>query len=85
MANRTDPEKHKEQVRSANRARYRATQRLISENQMRFDELYAEEASVEGVQPKPRHTIDAGVLQKQIATLQERLARVQHETNGSSA
>lgn len=79
MANRTDPEKHKEQVRAANRARYRATQRLISEHQLRFDELYAEEASREGVTPSPRGRIDAGVLQAQIETLQERLARIQHE------
>lgn len=82
MANRTDPDKHREQVRAANRARYRATQRLVDEHQMRFDELYAEEAGREGVQPKPRGRIDAGALQAQIDTLQGRLAKIQ---SGSSA
>jgi hypothetical protein len=81
MVTRTDPEKHKEQVRAANRARYRAVQLLINENQERFDELYAAQASLEGVQPKPRGRVDAAVLQEQIAELQARLGRLQ----GSSA
>jgi len=82
MANRTDPDKHRSQVRAANRARYRATQRLVSENQMRFDELYSEEAGREGVQPKPRGRIDAEGIENQISDLQARLAKMR---SGSSA
>ena len=80
MANRTDPEKHRSQVRAANRARYRAIQRLVNENESRFDELYAEEAGREGVQPKPRGRIDADAIQHQISTLQERLAKIQSDS-----
>jgi len=53
MANRKDPDKHREQVRAANRARYRAVKRLIDAHAAEFDTLYAEEASAEGVSPKP--------------------------------
>lgn len=82
MAQRTDPEKHRAQVRAANRARYRATQRLIAEQQSRFDELYGEEASREGVVPSPRGRINAAAMQEQINDLQKRLARLR---SGSSA
>ena len=41
MTTRTDPEKHKAQVRAANRARYRAVQQLIARHQIEFDALYA--------------------------------------------
>jgi hypothetical protein len=81
MVTRTDPDKHKAQVRAANRARYRAVQLLIHENQARFDALYAQQAALEGVEPKPRGRVDADAIQKQIAELQERLASLQ----GSSA
>jgi len=54
MVNRKDPAKHREQVRSANRARYRAVKRLIEAHAAEFDTLYAEEASAEGVSPKPQ-------------------------------
>lgn len=77
MVTRTDPEKHRAQVRAANRARYRAVQLLISENQSRFDTLYAQQATLEGVEPKPRGRVDAEHLQSQISELQERLARLQ--------
>lgn len=53
MVNRKDPAKHREQVRAANRARYRAVKRLIEAHAAEFDTLYAEEASAEGVSPKP--------------------------------
>jgi hypothetical protein len=82
MPNRTDPEKHRAQVRAANRARYRALQRLVTENQIRFDELYSEEALREGVAPKPRGRIDVEVIQHQIASLEARLATIK---KGSSA
>jgi len=82
MPNRSDPEKHRAQVRAANRARYRALQRLVNEYQHRFDELYAEEALHEGVSPKPRGRIDAVVIQSQIDSLQARLAAIR---DGSSA
>jgi hypothetical protein len=76
MVVRTDPEKHKEQVRAANRARYRAVQILINENQDRFDTLYAQQASLEGVEPKPRGRVDPVQIQHQIEELQARLARL---------
>lgn len=84
MTNRTDPEKHREQVRAANRARYRATQILISENQPRFDALYAQEASREGVTPAPRGRINATEIQAQIDALSRRLTEM-HQREGSSA
>jgi hypothetical protein len=81
MVTRSDPDKHKAQVRAANRARYRAMQLLIKENQARFDELYAAQASLEGVEPKPRGRVDAEHLQTQIAELQERLNKMQHNAS----
>jgi len=76
MVTRSDPERHKAQVRAANRARYKAVQLLIGENQERFDSLYAQQASLEGVDPKPRGRVDAAQLQDQIAELQARLAKM---------
>jgi uncharacterized protein YPO0396 len=76
MVTRSDPEKHKEQVRAANRARYRATQALISENQSRFDVLYAKYAVDEGVMPKPRGRIDVPAMQAQIAELNRKLREI---------
>jgi hypothetical protein len=64
-------------VRAANRARYKATQLLIAESQERFDALYAQQARLEGVEPKPRGRVDAHQIQSQIADLQERLAKMQ--------
>jgi uncharacterized protein YPO0396 len=81
MVTRTDPEKHKEQVRAANRARYRAVQLLIGENQERFDTLYSQQATLEGVQPKPRGRVDAAALQDQISELQARLGRLQADSS----
>ena len=83
MANRTDPERHAAQVRAANRARYRATRDLISENQERFDALYAKHAKREGVTPTPRNRIDAAALQDQINVLQERLSDLNKETSSA--
>jgi hypothetical protein len=73
MAQRTDPERHKAQVRAANRARYRATKDLIAENQERFDVLYTKYAKAEGVTPAQRGRIDAAALQHEINVLQGRL------------
>lgn len=84
MVTRSDPEKHKAQVRAANRARYRAVQILISERPDRFDELYAQQASLEGVEPKPRGRVDALHLQHQIAELNARLARLQSGADTSA-
>jgi hypothetical protein len=84
MVTRSDPEKHKAQVRAANRARYRAVQILINENQDRFDTLYAAQASLEGVEPKPRGRVDAQHLQDQIAELQTRLAKLQADNSTSA-
>jgi hypothetical protein len=65
------------QVRAANRARYKAVQLLINAHQGEFDTLYAQQASLEGVEPKPRGRVDADAIQSQIAELQERLKQVQ--------
>jgi hypothetical protein len=77
MVTRTDPDRHKAQVRAANRARYKAVQLLINAHQGEFDTLYAQQASLEGVEPKPRGRVDAEAIQNQIAELQERLKQVQ--------
>jgi uncharacterized protein YPO0396 len=84
MVTRTDPEKHKAQVRAANRARYKAVQLLIHNHQGEFDNLYAQQASLEGVEAKPRGRVDAAALQHQIAELQERLAHVQDDAPAAS-
>jgi hypothetical protein len=84
MVTRTDPEKHRAQVRAANRARYRAVQLLINENQGRFDALYAQQAALEGVEPKPRGRVDADHLQAQIADLQARLAELKEDDTASA-
>lgn len=74
MTQRTDPEKHKAQVRAANRARHRATKRLIANHREEFDALYAHEADKEGVSPKTRETATVlASMQAQIADLQARL------------
>jgi len=84
MVTRSDPEKHREQVRAANRARYKAIQILINENQGRFDVLYAECAADEGVTPKPRGRIDVVSMQRQIAELQGRLAQITQPSDSSA-
>lgn len=81
MVTRTDPEKHKAQVRAANRARYKAVQELIAENQSRFDVLYAKHATKEGVEPKPRGRVDAEAINAQIAELQSRLASLKADSS----
>jgi len=84
MVTRSDPEKHKAQVRAANRARYKAVQLLISSHQAEFDHLYAQQASLEGVEPKPRGRVDAEAIQSQIAELQARLASIQPTSDQSA-
>jgi hypothetical protein len=79
MVTRTNPEKHKKQVRAANRARYKAVQLLIAENQARFDVLYSQQALLEGVEPKPRGRVDAEHLQNQIAEMQAKLEALQSD------
>jgi hypothetical protein len=57
MAGRRDPEKHKDQVRRANKARYKATQALIARHRAEYDVLYeveAEKAGVDPAGPRPR-------------------------------
>jgi hypothetical protein len=51
MAGRRDPEKHKDQVRRANKARYKATQALIARHRAEYDTLYEAEAVIAGVDP----------------------------------
>jgi hypothetical protein len=76
MVTRTDPEKHKAQVRAANRARYKAVQILIHHHQDEFDNLYAAQATLEGVEPKPRGRVDAEHLVSQIHDLETGLAKL---------
>jgi hypothetical protein len=78
MVTRSDPEKHRAQVRAANRARYKAVQLLIGRHQAEFDSLYADQASLEGVEPKPREKVDAAALASQIAELNKRLAKIKN-------
>jgi hypothetical protein len=66
---RSDPERHKEQVRAANRARHRATKQLIDRHRLEWDALYEKEAAKEGVQPKPREGAEIATLRDQIANL----------------
>jgi hypothetical protein len=84
MVTRTDPEKHRAQVRAANRARYKAVQLLISAHQGEFDAFYAQQATLEGVEPKPRGRVDADYLQHQIADLQARLAQLKADDSASA-
>jgi hypothetical protein len=84
MTNRTDPEKHRAQVRAANRARYRAVQDLITAHPTEYDRLYAHHASAEGVTPSPRGRIDADVIASQIAELQARLNEMRSVSSDSA-
>ena len=77
MTTRTDPERHKEQVRAANRARHRATRALIEKHRGEWDKLYAKEAAKEGVEPHPRDTPEVARLKGQIAQLSRKLDEVQ--------
>jgi hypothetical protein len=72
---RSDPEKHKAQVRAANRARYRAVNLLIEAHPAEYAAFYAQEAAAEGVTPKPRERLDTEKITSQIEELQARLAR----------
>lgn len=73
-ANRVDPERHREQVRAANRARHRATKTLIAAHRREFDALYALEASKEGVSPKTTAAEDEVTsLRKQVEGLAAQL------------
>jgi uncharacterized protein YPO0396 len=85
MVTRSDPEKHRAQVRAANRARYKAVQLLIAKHQAEFDDLYADQASLEGVEPKPRERVDAVAIQAQIAELNKRLAKVKKANSDQPA
>jgi hypothetical protein len=73
MSQRTDPQKHREQVQAANRARHRATKRLIEKHRDEWDALYAHEAEKEGVTPKPRETVDVASIHAEIAALRTKL------------
>jgi hypothetical protein len=84
MVTRSDPEKHREQVRAANKARYRAIQILVARHQGEFDVLYAEQAEVEGVTPKPRGRIDVVGLERQVKELQGRLATLTQSSDTSA-
>jgi hypothetical protein len=76
MATRKDPERHRDQVRAANRARYAATRMLVERHQAEFDALYHDAAKAEGVVPKPRGRIDADAMRRHIAELEARLAGI---------
>ncbi len=78
---RADWSKHRRLVRAANRARYRAEQRLVAEQRERFDEIYAQEAQREGVTPRPTAQT-AQRIQAEIERLRALLATVQEDGDG---
>lgn len=51
MVHRRDPETYVSKRNAANRARHRATKRLIAAHRAEFDRVYGEEAAREGVVP----------------------------------
>lgn len=73
--NRSDPTAHRAMVRAANKARYRATKVLIARHQFEFDTLYAREAAVMGVEPKPRMPVNINLMERQLRELEEQLAK----------
>lgn len=77
MVTRSDPEKHREQVKAANRARYKAVQELIDNHRPEFNLLYTRHATDENVVPKPRQAIDPVEITNQIKQLEKQLAAVQ--------
>lgn len=85
MVTRTDPEKHKEQVKAANRARYRAVQELIDLHRPEFNLLYGKHAEDEGVTPKPRQALDPVEITAQIKQLERQLAQVQSRSDSDSS
>lgn len=85
MTTRTDPEKHREQVRAANRARHRATRTLIMKYRAEWDDLYAKEAAKEGVEPKPRDTPEVARLKAQIEQLGQKLEAAKKKRPRSTA
>ena len=79
-ATRTDPERHREQVRAANRARHRANKRLQAKYPLDWDVFYAEEAAKEGVEPKPRVGNEVAEMRGQIAALTAQVTRLTAKT-----
>ena len=55
--NRSDPDKHKEQMRRASQARYAATRRLQAAHPAEWASLYEEEARLRGVTPSSAHDV----------------------------
>lgn len=55
--NRSDPDKHKEQMRRASQARYAATRRLQAAHPAEWAALYEEEAHARGVTPSLSHEV----------------------------
>lgn len=75
---RSDPDRKRDQVRRANRARHRAVQQLIRENQARYNALYVREAAIEGVTaagPNRRTQLGLGSIE----ALRRRLARLEEQ------
>lgn len=75
---RNDWDRHRAQVRATNRARYKAIQQLVAENQEEFDQLYAEQCALEDpvVIPRSVEREDPQVLKQEIARLQAQLDQV---------
>lgn len=53
MANRTDPDKHAEQMREGAKLRYAAKAELIRRHRAEYDEIYAELAQGSNITPQP--------------------------------
>lgn len=73
---RKDWDKHREHVRAASRAKYRAEVLLIAEHQAEYDELYELTAAEEGVVPNKRRDTQREIEQ-QIAKLQKKLDKLE--------
>lgn len=68
-------ERHRALVRAANRARAKAIKELKRRYPEEFEQLYAEQAALEGVTSKPRRL----TVRRQIAELEAELARLLDE------
>lgn len=74
-------ERHRDQVRRANRARKKAIDLLIAAHPVEYDRLYAEIAEKNGVSPSGRRGAPkADQIQAEIDRLQEKLDRMTEAT-----
>lgn len=82
---RSDPERHQEQVRAANRARHRAVKRLRERHLVEWEALYAEEAKKEGVEAKPTVVPQVNQMARQIEELTAQVTELRASTRKTPA